>query len=104
MLSSSRFMVQSSVWTVGRLILLGLFAVYVVEVSPHLVHHLFEHDEAQAECPFAAAGDRQHAAPVPVVGVTVAAITAIAVAAFAEPEPIEHRSGSIDARAPPIPA
>jgi len=93
---------SSSVWRmVGRLIVLGLFAVYVVELSPHLVHHLFEHDDAQAECQFAAAGDRQHAAPIPVVALTTAAITATAVVAPAEPKPIEPRYASVDARAPP---
>ncbi|PYO01314.1 MAG: hypothetical protein DMD91_08005 [Candidatus Rokuibacteriota bacterium] len=97
-------MASSSVWTAGRLIVLGVFALYVVELSPHLVHHLFEHDDAQVDCQFAAAGDRQHAAPVPVVALTVAPITPTAVARVAEPDPIEPRSASIDARAPPLPA
>jgi hypothetical protein len=35
-----------------------LFLAFVIGQAPHTVHHLFEPDHAEAECPFATAGDR----------------------------------------------
>lgn len=35
------------------------FCVFVVGLAPHLVHHVFEHDEVQPECPFAAISEHQ---------------------------------------------
>ena len=47
----------------ARLVLAILFATYLVEQAPHLVHHLFEHhEEVQADCVFLVAADRQSAA------------------------------------------
>jgi hypothetical protein len=98
-------MARSSAWrNVGRLFVLGVFVVYVVELSPHLVHHLFDHDDAQVDCPFATAADRQHPAAVPVVALATAVSMVVPVAAHAEPQPIEPCHVSIDARAPPLSA
>jgi hypothetical protein len=39
-------------------ILALVFCAFVVELSPHLVHHVFDHDTAQADCPFALGAER----------------------------------------------
>jgi len=44
-----------------RLLVALFFAAYLVEQSPHLVHHLFERDDVQADCTFHATADRDHA-------------------------------------------
>jgi hypothetical protein len=52
------------------LLLSGLFVVFLVRQAPHLVHHFFEPEHVQNECPLAASGDRTHglqAEPVVVV-------------------------------------
>ena len=86
---------------IGRLALAALFVALLVEQSPHLVHHAFEHDEVQADCVFLASTDRQHAAPADGVPVLVrpAAITIIGLAATAGP--ITHSPDCAAARAPP---
>ena len=48
--------------------LLGLltaaaFCVFVVGLAPHLVHHIFDHEHVQPDCPFAMAAERHQAAP-----------------------------------------
>jgi hypothetical protein len=51
-----------------RALVLLYFVASLVTQTPHLVHHLFEHDAAAADdCAFAAAAERHHAAPTPVV-------------------------------------
>lgn len=37
--------------------------VFVVGLAPHLVHHVFDHEHVQPDCPFAMAAERHHAAP-----------------------------------------
>ena len=52
------------------LLLSGLLVVFLVRQAPHLVHHFFEPEHVQDECPLAASGDRTHglqAEPVVVV-------------------------------------
>lgn len=85
----------------GRLLVVALFVGYLVEQSPHLVHHLFEPDEVQSECSYLAAGDRNQLGPVdgPVLfsGPAVVAVVAPAV----EARPVIHEPGPTGARAPP---
>jgi hypothetical protein len=75
----------------GRLLVVALFVGYLVEQSPHLVHHLFEPDEVQSECSYLAAGDRNQLGPVdgPVLAPAV------------EARPVIHEPGPTGARAPP---
>jgi hypothetical protein len=41
------------------LVFAGFLAAFVVGISPHLVHHLFDDDHQQADCPFASVAERQ---------------------------------------------
>jgi hypothetical protein len=86
---------------IGRLAIAVLFVALLVEQSPHLVHHVFEHDEVQADCVYLASTDRQHATSVDGVPMLVrpAAVTLIGLAATAGP--ITHSPDSAAARAPP---
>ena len=43
---------------VASLLLAGAFVAFVATQAPHLVHHFFQPDLVQDECPFAASGDR----------------------------------------------
>jgi hypothetical protein len=43
---------------VCRVLAALLFLAFVVGQAPHTVHHLFEPEHAEADCPFATAGDR----------------------------------------------
>jgi hypothetical protein len=85
----------------GRLIVVALFVGYLVEQSPHLVHHLFEHDEVQSECAYLAAGDRNQLGPVdgPVLFSGAAVVAGVAPAI--EAPPITHDPDPSSARAPP---
>lgn len=51
------------------LLLAALFVAFVAKQAPHLVHHFFEPDLVQDECPFASSGDRAGAVPVEPVAV-----------------------------------
>jgi hypothetical protein len=37
----------------------ALLLAFLIELSPHLVHHLFEEHSAEHDCPFATAGEHQ---------------------------------------------
>ena len=83
-------------------VLVGLiFTAYLVALSPHLVHHLLEHDQAQPDCPFAMAAERQHASPVPDIAPLPTPVATSAVVATAVPAPRDLRLARIDARGPP---
>ena len=86
---------------IGRLAIAVLFVGLLVEQSPHLVHHVFEHDEVQADCVFLASTDRQHAAPADGVPVLVrpAGVSIVGLAAAAGPS--THSPDRAAARAPP---
>jgi hypothetical protein len=43
---------------VSRFFAALLFLSFVIEQAPHTVHHLFEPEHAESECPFAKAGER----------------------------------------------
>jgi hypothetical protein len=44
------------------LLTVAFFVLFVAELSPHLVHHLFDDHQGatQASCPFATVAERQH--------------------------------------------
>jgi hypothetical protein len=87
-----------------RLLVAAAFLTFVVGLSPHLVHHLFEPDAGAEACAFAAAGERAH----PIVGPTVSLVAAAApIAAVAVPAASvvpAAESGSPAVRAPPTAA
>ncbi|HEV8393088.1 MAG TPA: hypothetical protein VGQ37_02390 [Vicinamibacterales bacterium] len=53
------------------LVFAGFLAAFVVGISPHLVHHLFDDDHEQADCPFASVAERQQGV-TPSIAVTLA--------------------------------
>jgi hypothetical protein len=55
----------------GALLSGTFLLVFVVGLSPHLVHHAFEHHQAADDCPFAASAER-----VPGVAATTGFIVA----------------------------
>jgi hypothetical protein len=86
---------------IGRLAIAVLFVALLVEQSPHLVHHVFEHDEVQADCVFLASTDRQHAAPADGVPMLVRPAAASIVGLAATAGPITRSPDLAAARAPP---
>jgi hypothetical protein len=88
----------------GRVFVTLIFATYLVGLSPHLVHHLLEHDQVQPDCPFAMAAERQHASPVPDISPLPAPVTTSAVVATSAPAPRDLGLARVDARGPPATA
>jgi hypothetical protein len=85
----------------GRLIVVAFFVGYLVEQSPHLVHHLFEPDEVQSDCSYLAAGDRHHLTPVDGPVLFSGPVLRRTVAPAVKARPITHDPGPTGARAPP---
>jgi hypothetical protein len=85
----------------GRLIVAAFFVAYLAWQSPHLVHHLFEPDEAQADCSFLAAADRHQIASGECVPLfpRVLNVSAVAPAVDADARTCDPRPAG--ARAPP---
>jgi hypothetical protein len=85
----------------GALLSSAFLLAFVVGLSPHLVHHAFEHDRTADDCPFAASAERAPAA---------AATTAFIVAPPAGPTVAGHvllprsEHAADAARAPPTTA
>ena len=92
---------RSSPLRVGGAVVALMFAAYLVGLSPHLVHHLLDHDLAQLDCPFAMAAERQHASPAPDIAPLPTPVATSAVVATAVPAPRDLRLARIDARGPP---
>ncbi len=90
--------------TVGRVFVALMFAAYLVGLAPHLVHHLLEHDQAQPDCPFAMAAERQHASPAPDITPLPGPVVTSAVVATPESTPRDLSFARIDARGPPAAA
>jgi hypothetical protein len=86
---------------IGRLLVVGFFVAYLVGQSPHLVHHLFEDDESQADCTFLSAADRHH--PIPPDGALLSSAPAgvSTIVPATEAPAISHDPSSAGARAPP---
>ena len=92
---------RSSPLRVGGAVVALMFAAYLVGLSPHLVHHLLDHDLAQLDCPFAMAAERQHASPAPDLAPLPTPVATSGVAATPEPAPRDLSLARIDARGPP---
>ena len=88
----------------GRVFVALIFATYLAGVSPHLVHHLLEHDQVQPDCPFAMAAERQHASPVPDISPLPAPVATSAVVTTSVPAPRDLGLARISARGPPATA
>ena len=76
---------------------------FLATQAPHLVHHFFDPELVQDECPFAANGDRTGGLQIePVAIVTVSDVSTPALpAAVFEPGSVAH--ATVHGRAPPAP-
>ena len=86
------------------LLIVVFFAVFVVELSPHLVHHLFDDDQeqaAQSDCPFATIAERQHPDAPVAVDLERGADHAVTVRQAGEAPVRSHSVAVGGARAPP---
>ena len=79
----------------------GLLVAFLVTQAPHLVHHFFEPDHVQNECPFAANGERTGGLQIEPVDVVTGADISIPVlpSAVFEPGSVAHATPL--GRAPP---
>ena len=87
--------------SVTSLLLACAFVVFIATQAPHLVHHFFEPEHVQDECPFAANGERTgglQIEPVAVVAVSDVSTPVLAAAPF-EPASVAHAAPF--GRAPP---
>jgi hypothetical protein len=85
------------------LLFAGLFVAFLVSQAPHLVHHFFEPQLVQDECPFAASGERTgglEAQPVAVVMLAPGSTPALTATQPAAPSVVPAVSRG---RAPPAP-
>jgi hypothetical protein len=87
--------------SVTSLLVASAFMAFLVTQAPHLVHHFFDTELVQDECPFAANGDRTGGLQIePVAVVTVADISIpMLPAAIFEPGSVAHATPL--GRAPP---
>jgi len=83
------------------LVFAGFLAAFVVGISPHLVHHLFDDDHAQAECPFASVGERQHGLTASTAVTIAPAHIAAAPTLITPPAPASSVRAPSSPRAPP---
>lgn len=88
------------------LLVAGLFAGFVVALTPHLVHHLFDADRqvAQHRCPLAAVAERQPGAETGAVVLAVAHGAGLVVTAAATLMLPAPALAAPEARAPPVAA
>ena len=80
----------------------SVFLVFLTELAPHLVHHLFEGGHAEHECPFATAGDHKPATPSPDIGLTALAAPTASVHCSPEPSSPPLSLTLPASRAPPL--
>ena len=87
--------------SVTSLLVAGAFMAFLVTQAPHLVHHFFDPELVQDECPFAANGERTGGLQIePVAIVTVSDVsTPVLPAAVFEPGSVTHATPL--GRAPP---
>jgi hypothetical protein len=85
---------------------LGVLLAFIVGLSPHLVHHLFEpgHRTVADECPFATAADREPGAAEGIVAPAAPAPPATWLVPTAPAAPPRFAVAPAGARAPPLPA
>src|SRR2546426_2356818 len=90
-------------YRLASLLLAGAFVAFVATQAPHLVHHFFQPDLVQDECPFAASGDRTgglQMEPIAVVTTPEVSTPALPVVLLAPPSVV--RPAPVG-RAPPAP-
>ena len=87
--------------SLASLLIASAFMAFLVTQAPHLVHHFFDPELVQDECPFAANGERTGGLQIePVAIVTVSDVsTPVLPAAVFEPGSIPHATPL--GRAPP---
>lgn len=61
--------------TLTRLCLAGAFVAFLASQAPHLVHHFFEPDLVQDDCPFAASGERIGGLQIEALVIAVSIVT-----------------------------
>ena len=84
------------------LLLAALFVAFVVQQAPHLVHHFFEPEHVQDECPFAASAERAGALQTDAVVVATWDVSESALAPSVPSTPSVVPAAS-RGRAPPVP-
>lgn len=85
---------------VVRILVLLHFVAYLVTLTPHLVHHLFE-QHAEPDCAYAVTAERHHAAPTPVIALPSALGRVAAFTPKAESRQPARPPRPAGARAPP---
>jgi hypothetical protein len=93
--------IRLSVRGVAGFVLAGAFVAFLVTQAPHLVHHFFEPQLVQDECPFAASGERTGWLPVEPVAVAVAAEVSTPLLPAAPSTPTAVAPAAARSRAPP---
>ena len=86
---------------ISRLLVALLFTAALLEQSPHLVHHLFEHDDVQSDCPFVTASQRHDATPAPDAPILANVQRVGPLVTSLEPSASSHQPRRAAARAPP---
>jgi hypothetical protein len=84
------------------LLFAGLFAAFLVSQAPHLVHHFFEPQLVQDECPFAASGDRTGWLPIEPVAVAATAEVSTPLLPAVLLPPTAVARDAARSRAPPV--
>jgi hypothetical protein len=87
--------------SVTSLLIACAFMAFLATQAPHLVHHFFDPELVQDECPFAANGDRTGGLPIERVAVVTVADVAIPVLPEAVFEPGSVAHATPLGRAPP---
>jgi hypothetical protein len=78
----------------------AIFVTFLISQAPHLVHHIFEPDSTQDECPLASAGERPAACATPTAIIPLSIPVAEQLPAIA-PLPRWSPLFVVAARAPP---
>jgi hypothetical protein len=86
----------------ASLLLAGAFVAFLATQSPHLVHHFFEPDLVQDECPFAASGDRTGWLPIEPVAVAATAEVSTPLLPAVLLPPTAVARDAARSRAPPV--
>jgi len=100
-MATSAFGRRVSWRSVTGLLIACAFMAFLVTQAPHLVHHFFDPELVQDECPFAANGDRTGGLQIEPVAIVAASevSTPVLPAALFEPGSVAHATPL--GRAPP---
>ena len=88
---------------IGALVLTASLFVFVVGLSPHLVHHAFEHDQAAEDCAFAVTAERSPVAADTLPPLLEPLVHAGAPTVGTPIDPPRRVDVADAARAPPVP-